>query len=426
VAVSTFPPAGAWPKRYTLVALCFAASFICYIDRVNISVAVIAMQETFHWSETQKGLVLSTFFIGYLATQTGAGWVANRYGGKITLGIAVLWWSIFTMLTPAAGMVSFGMLLAARMALGLGEGGMYPAAYNLLGHWLPPGERSRGITLLLSGVPIGTVFALLTTGVIVEAFGWPAVFYIFGAVGLLWFSFWFRYAYDRPSSHPGVNAAERELIASESGIESAAAAVPWRRLLSHSAVWAIVVNHFCSNWMLYVLLSWLPSYFRSSLGSSLIGSGTLAAAPWLSMFVTANGAAAIADRLRKRGMSATATRKLMQTIGLMGASGLLPFAQFVSGTFEAVLLMCVALGLLGMTWSGFASCHLDIAPRYAGPLMGITNTFGTIPGIIGVAATGWLVDVTGNYNIAFLLIAALGAVGTVVWLLFGTARKIID
>jgi ACS family sodium-dependent inorganic phosphate cotransporter len=108
-----------------LIALCFAASLICYIDRVNISVAAIAMKEAFGWNDTTKGLVLSSFFIGYLLTQIVSGWLANRFGGKRLLGFAVAWWSLFTILTPMAATASLPALFAARIALGLGESATY-------------------------------------------------------------------------------------------------------------------------------------------------------------------------------------------------------------------------------------------------------------------------------------------------------------
>lgn len=418
--------ASAWPKRYTLVLLCFAAAFICYIDRVNISVASIAMQGQFGWNETQKGFVLASFFVGYIATQVVAGWLANRFGGKLTLGCAVLLWSAFTVLTPIAAATSFTFLLITRVALGLGEGAMFPAAYNLLGHWLPLSERTRGIAFMLSGIPLGTLFALTTTGPIVVALDWPAAFYIFGSAGGVWAFFWFRHAYDRPSLHPGLGQAENTLISSDGGDKSTAAVIPWRSFLSHRAFWAMVINHFCSNWTLYVLLSWLPTYFSRTLGSNLVNTGLLAAAPWLTMFLMVNVSGMIADRLVRIGMALTIIRKIMQSIGLLGPGLLLPLAQFVTGPLEAMLLMCAALGLSGFAWSGYAANPVDLAPRHAGVLLGISNTFGTIPGIVGVAITGWLVDVTGNFNSAFLLIGVLAVIGTTVWLMFSTARKIVE
>ena len=91
-----------WPRRFTVVGLCFLSTFICYIDRVNISFAVIPMAREFGWDKTTQGIVLSSFFYGYLATQILGGWLADRFGGKAVLGIGVVWWSFFTLVTPPA------------------------------------------------------------------------------------------------------------------------------------------------------------------------------------------------------------------------------------------------------------------------------------------------------------------------------------
>jgi len=174
-----------------------------------------------------------------------------------------------------------------------------------------------------------------------------------------------------------------------------------------------------------MLLAWLPSYFRHAHGLSITNAGIYSAAPWLTMFVMMNVAGWIADKMIKGGISATAVRKLMQTIGLIGAAVFLVLARNVNTAPEAMLHMCGALGLLAFTYSGFAPNALEIAPKYSGILAGITNTAATIPGIIGVTATGWLVDVTGTYASAFALAATLCVFGAVVWLLFATARPVI-
>ena len=116
---TTTPPSRAWPQRYSIVALCFSGTFICYIDRVNPSIAIIPMQQEFGWSLATQGVVLSAFFWGYLATQILGGWLADRHGGKVVLGIAVLLWSLFTLLTPPAA-ASLGLLLAVRVGIHTG------------------------------------------------------------------------------------------------------------------------------------------------------------------------------------------------------------------------------------------------------------------------------------------------------------------
>ena len=413
-------------KRYTVVGMCFAAAFVCYIDRVNISVAAIAMQSEFGWSETTKGLVLSSFFVGYMLAMGVAGWLADRFGGKLVLGLAVVWWSLLTVLTPWAAYASFAMLIAARVALGLGEAATFPASYGMFSRWVPVDERARSISLLASGIPIGTLFALVTTGWIVENYGWPAVFYWFGAVGLVWAAVWFRVIHDDPAAHPRISSAELDRIGVETGEPRERVAFPWRAFLKLPAFWALLVNHFCSNVLLYVALAWLPSYFRDVQGLSLTGAGLYSAAPWLSMFVVTNIAGWIADHLQSRGWSVLAVRKTMQTVGLLGGAVFLLLLREADSANVAVLLMCGALGIASFCISGFGTNHLDIAPKHAGVLMGITNTVGTVPGVVGVALTGWLVDTTGSYDSVFVMVASVNLVGTVVWLLFAKGEKLVD
>jgi MFS transporter, ACS family, solute carrier family 17 (sodium-dependent inorganic phosphate cotransporter), other len=415
-----------WPKRLTLLLLCFLATFVCYIDRVNISIAAIAMQERFGWSETTKGLVLSSFFIGYLLFQAPSGWLANRFGGKLVMGIAIAWWSLFTVLTPIAAMISLPALYIARIAMGLGEAATFPAAYYLGARWYPQAERSRFVAVLLSGVPAGTLFALLTTGWIVTQWGWPAVFYLFGAFGMIAAALWFAFVWDSPAQHPRISDVERAMLADADDKRGASGPTPWRALLTKPAVWALIVNHFCSNWILYVLLSWLPSYFRATQDLSLINAGLFSAAPWLTMFVMINVGAWIADTMIARGASVTLVRKLLQILGLGAAGAFLLLARDAATPTAALIIMCCALGGLGLTWAGFAPNHLDIAPRYADVLMGITNTAGTLPGVVGVAVTGWLVDRTGSFDAPFVLAALVAAMGAAVWLLFATGRRVID
>lgn len=412
----------AWPTRYTLIALCFGAVFVCYLDRVVISIAIIAMQDTFGWSETVKGFVLSSFFVGYMLFQIPSGYLANRFGGKIVLGFAVAWWSAATLITPVAAAVSLPVLVLARITMGLGEAATFPAAYNLFGRWVPPAEHSRAVSLLLSGVPIGTLFALGATGWIIARYGWPSAFYVFGAVGIVWVGAWFARAHNDPMGHPRISPRERALLA-ENRDRKTRVAVPWRRLFSSSAVWALIINHFCSNWSLYMLLAWLPSYFKAQ-GLGMSSVGLFAAAPWLTMFAVVNVAAWLADRMIQRGRSTTVVRKTMQVAGLSGAAIFLLLAPGAQTAGVALVLMCGALGALGLTWSGFAPNHLEIAPRHADVLMGITNTAGTLPGVIGVAVTGWLVDTTATYASAFALAALINLVGAVVWLAWGSARRV--
>ena len=366
-------------KRYGVVGMCFGAVFVCYIDRVNISIAAIAMQSEFGWTDTTKGLVLSSFFVGYMLTMAVAGWLADRFGGKLVLGLSVIWWSVFTMLTPWAAYAAFAMLIVARIGLGLGEAATFPASYGLFSRWVPVNERARSIALLSSGISIGTLFALTTTGWIVVNFGWPAVFYWFGAVGLVWAVAWFLFIHDDPSIHPSISKAELERIGVRAGEPREKIRFPWRAFVKLPAFWALLVNHFCSNVLLYVALAWLPSYFRDTQGLSLTGAGLYSAAPWLSMFLLTNVGGWIGDYFcggheRHRGAQDHADggacrRAIFLLLLRRCESANTRRSADVGGPWHRLL-----------RGGGFRDEPPDIAPKYAGVLLGITNTVGNHPG----------------------------------------------
>jgi ACS family sodium-dependent inorganic phosphate cotransporter len=388
------------------------AVLISYLDRTNISVASIAMQAQFQWTETTKGFVLSSFFIGYLILQVVSGTLANRYGGKWVLGVAVLWWSLFTVLTPPAALISLPLLIAARIALGLGEAAVFPASINMIGRWVPAASRSRAVATFSSGLSLGTLLALPMTGWLVRGYGWPSPFYIFGALGVVWAVAWFT----QVGGGRGVEA--------ETATETRA--IPWGRLLSTPAIWAIIVNHFCHNWSLYVLLAWLPSYFKTTFGVTIASAGVLSAAPWATSFVVANLIGAVADRLLKAGRDRTTVRKSLQLIGLLGGAGFLLLLHQAGSITAGLLIMCGATGTLAFCMAGFAPNAFDVAPRYADVVWGLSNTVATIPGIAGVAITGWLVDKTGGYTAPFVVTAAIAGLGALVFLVFGSGERKVD
>jgi MFS transporter, ACS family, solute carrier family 17 (sodium-dependent inorganic phosphate cotransporter), other len=401
-----------WPAYNALVLLLCTAVFISYIDRTNISVGAIAMQAQLGWNETQKGLVLSSFFIGYILMMLAGATLANRYGGKIVLGVAVAWWSLCTALTPPAALASLPMLVMARIALGLGEAAVFPASFNMIGRWVPPLRRSRAVALLTGSIHLGTVFALPVTGWLVRTYGWPMPFYVFGAAGLLWVAAWFAGVSGGSGLGPPASAAQT--------------GIPWSRLLRSRAVWAIVVGHFCGNWSLYVLLAWLPTYFKSTFGVTLVNAGMLSAAPWLAAFVMANVAGYLADRMLGAGRSATFVRKLMQTVGLGVCAIFLLQLPGATSVTAGLVLMCCATGSLAITLAGFAPNCFDIAPRQAEVVFGVSNTFATLPGIVGIFVTGWLVDRTGSFAAPFILAAGIAFLGALVYLVLGTGERQID
>lgn len=401
-----------WPAYFTVVSLLSAAVFISYIDRTNISIGAIAMQAEFGWSETEKGLVLSAFFVGYMVMMPASGLLAYRYGGKNVLGAAVLWWSLCTALTPIAACISLPALVGARIALGLGEAAVFPSAINMIGRWVPRFQQSRAVALTISSLHLGTVFALPASGWLIKAYGWPMPFYVFGAVGVIWAVPWY--------TRVGRGSA------SDVPVIEARTAVPWSRLLRMKAVWAIVVGHFCCTWSLYLMLAWLPSYLKRTFGIALVNAGFLSVAPWVVGFLMANAGGYLADRLLRAGHRPIVVRKLMQTAGLvLGGLFLLQVPDATTLT-SGLLLMCGAAGAISLCGAGYAPNCFDIAPRHADVIWGISNTFASLPGIIGVFVTGWLVDRTGSFAAPFLLTAGVSFFGAAFFLVFASGNRQIE
>jgi MFS transporter, ACS family, solute carrier family 17 (sodium-dependent inorganic phosphate cotransporter), other len=413
-----------FPRRYLIVALAFLGCLIAFTDRVNISVAAIAMKDHFGWSQTQKGLVLAAFFVGYLSFMFVSGLLANRFGGKRVIGYSVLAWSVFTLVTPPAATLSIAVLVAARIGMGVGEAGMFPGAYELFGRWVPATERARAVAFMTSGVPVGTLIGLMGSGWLVQRYGWATPFYVFGSVGFLWLIIWSRQVENDPATDSRLGAEERELLQAARPATHLRERVPLRRLLLRTSVAGIVAGHVAHSWSLYVLLSWLPSYFRDVHALSIAYSGLFSAAPWLSMFVIYNLGGSVADRMTQRGIGLTATRKRMVCAGLIVSAGFLLALQQVHSPIAALMLLCGSTGALAWAAAGYMPSYLDVAPRHGAVVFGFGNTFAQIPGIVGVAVTGWLVDVTGTYSAAFVLTAIVSTAGALVFAFLFDARPI--
>lgn len=415
-----------WPKRMTVLVLTFIAFVICYLDRVNISIAAISMQKELGWSDSTKGYVFSLFFWGYFSMQIGGGYLANRFGGKVVLGWAVLFWSLFTILTPIAAFMSIPALLAVRFLMGVGEAGLSPSSFTIAGRWFPHNERSRAMGFLSSGTILGTILALIVGPKIIAVYGWEMIFYSFGVLGFIWALFWYFLFTDQPNQHKSISKYELDLIHAGGGVKEKAASIPWRKILGSPAVWALCVVGFAASWTLYIFLSWLPSYFSDVHNLDLAGAGLYALLPWIVMFLMLNVSGWVADRMITKGVSTTLTRKIMIGFGLIGAAIIMFFLRGAATPQTATILMSAALGIIAFSYAGLVPNGLDIAPRFADIIYGTVNTFGTLAGALGAIAAGLIVEKTGSYDNVFFISAAICVVGGVIYLFLGDGKKLID
>jgi ACS family sodium-dependent inorganic phosphate cotransporter-like MFS transporter 5 len=392
----------------------FFGFVIVYALRVNMSVAIVAMANStterrtqnssssegqcsptaprYRWTAEEQGWILSAFFYGYIVTQIPGGYLATRYSGKHIYGLGIFLTSALTLLTPlVSGLFSsIGPLVALRVSEGICEGVTFPAMFALLGKWAPPLEKSKMATLCLAGAFVGNVISFPLTGYLCKCGfggGWPSVFYTFGLAGVIWYVFWLFLVYETPATHPRISYSELNYIQNAITTTSRAkvTSTPWRSILTSWPVWGIVVAHFCTNWGYYTLLTCLPTYLKDTQkGVDIKSNGLLSGIPFFCQAVVAIIWGQITDFLRARGLPTVVARKFNQFLGMaLPALFLLINSYFGTNIVLFVVFLSLAIGSVGFATSGYDCNHLDIAPRYAGVLMGITNTAATIPGILG-------------------------------------------
>ncbi|KAL4444181.1 hypothetical protein ABPG75_011918 [Micractinium tetrahymenae] len=426
------------PGRYKLVFATSLSFVICNMDKVNISVAIIPMAQDFGWSPTVAGLVQSSFFWGYLLSQIPGGYAASLLGGRTVLPAGVTLWSAATAGVPLLAGTLPGLFLS-RAAVGLGEGVAPSAATDIVARAIPTDQRSRAISFIFGGLHVGSLTGLLIAPLCIERFGWPSVFYLFGGVGLLWALWWERLVAGIAGTEPelvqalttpgGAAAADSQQRQQQQqggarleaaaataaahddgaalaghgghgGVIDARAPVPWRAFLRNPALLALAYTHYCNNWFHYTMLAWLPTYFTDSLSLDLAHAAQVSLLPPIAAIAVSAIAGPSADALIARGVPVVTVRKTAQCLAFLGPAACLLAASMSEGGPLSVGLVALSLGLASFSLAGLYCNHADLSPRYASVLLGMTNTSGALPGIVGVAFTGWLYDQTASWALA--------------------------
>ncbi|GAB4832773.1 Probable anion transporter 6, chloroplastic [Ancistrocladus abbreviatus] len=427
---SQWPPWKNIPQRYRLVGVTSLAFVICNMDKVNLSVAIIPMSHQFGWNSSVAGLVQSSFFWGYALSQLPGGWLAKVFGGRQVLAVGVLAWSLATTLVPALAGFMPGLVLS-RILVGIGEGVSPSAATDLIARSIPLEERSRAVAFVFGGLSVGSVAGLLLAAPLIQNFGWESVFYLFGILGVGWY-LGFQFTEEGLPTFAGSTASSLESASrnkswftSLSEFRSSLKDVPWRAFFQSKAVWAMVYAHFCGSWGHYTCLSWLPTYFSEELALNLTEAAWVSVLPPLASILVTNLAAQLADNLIARGVETTTVRKICQTIAFLSPAFCMTLSSIDLGLppWEVVGILTAGLALSSFALSGLYCTHQDISPEYASILLGITNTVGAVPGIVGVALTGSLLDSTHSWSMSlFAPSIFFYLTGTIVWLAFASSK----
>ncbi|ESO91410.1 hypothetical protein LOTGIDRAFT_63537, partial [Lottia gigantea] len=398
-------------QRWILSYVGFWGFMMVYAIRVDFSVGIVCMvggssnQNTnistifnqtgeFDWPKPLRSSLLAMYFYGYIILQIPGGWIATRFGGKRVLGYMTFVSSVGTLLTPVLARLHVNALFAVRFIIGLAAGVSFPAMHSIWGRWAPPLERSKLMGLCYAGPSIGVILTYSVSGLLcVYGFdnGWGSIFYLTGIAGVLWCITWYFLVSDTPQEHPRITPSERRYIEDAIGYKPQAKVTktPWIKMFKSPAVLACITAHACNNWTNYTLLTSLPLFMREVLEFDIKQNGFLSAVPYLCTMLSAIVSGHIVDFIR-RGVNTTTVRRVVQIISFVGQSCSLVAVGFVTKELRhlAVGLLSLSMIFTGLNRSGYVINHVDFAPRYAGELFGITNTFATIPGMIAPIVVG--------------------------------------
>ena len=422
-----------FPYRFRVVFLSFLAVFICYIDRVNISVTIIPMQKQFGWSEFQTGFIFSSFYFGYMITMIVGGYLADKYGGKRVLGYCLIIWSIFTIITPYFAYLGIWWLVFIRILMGLGEGITFPSWHAIYARWIPFKERTRAVAFTNSGIAAGTMFGYGVAAIIIANYSWEWVFYLFGVLGFFWIIFWNKNVTSFPENNKYITAKELDLILKEAPSKESARSIPLLKLVTNLPFLAIVVATFCNNWTLYTFLSYIPKYVSDpvesgGMGIELESSLFLYAilVPCLVAIISLILGGYLADYLIKKGHKVLNVRKLVNSIGFFGSAICLYYISSVDSLLIAVILLCLINVCSGICSGGFGVNHADLGPKYTGSLVGISGSIGMIAAILSPIAAGTILEISSSWNLIFYVCAGVLIFGGTFYLLFASASKQFD
>uniref|UniRef100_A0A8C6PUP0 Solute carrier family 17 member 8 n=1 Tax=Nothobranchius furzeri TaxID=105023 RepID=A0A8C6PUP0_NOTFU len=397
---------GGLPKRYIIAILSGLGFCISFGIRCNLGVAIVEMvnnntvyingtpvlqKAQFNWDPETVGLIHGSFFWGYIVTQIPGGFISNKLSANRVFGAAIFLTSLLNMFIPSAARVHYGCVMFVRILQGLVEGVTYPACHGMWSKWAPPLERSRLATTSFCGEGhfLQTPQKSELPSQSMTNFSFDSFFSQTGVFGIIWYIFWLLLAYGSPADHPTITEEEQMYIEAAIGETLNQLSVtekfktPWRRFFTSMPVYAIIVANFCRSWTFYLLLISQPAYFEEVFGFPISKVGILSAVPHMVMTIVVPIGGQLADFLRtKKIMSTTNVRKMMNCGGFGMEATLLLVVGFSHTRAVAISFLVLAVGFSGFAISGFNVNHLDIAPRYASILMGISNGVGTLSGMV--------------------------------------------
>lgn len=404
--------------RYVVALLMWGAVVINSLDRTVMSTAAPAMMSDLGIDPSEMGYIMSMFFLSYALCQIPAGWLADHFGQKICIAVAVAWWSLATAATAGARTIS-GMV-NARLFMGIGEAGAYPCNVGIAAKWFPDRERGKVTAFFDSGSKFGSAFTMPFVAWLVVEYGWRVPFVVCGAMGLIWVVLWLAY-YNDPNRSKFINELELQYIHDgQARKEDADAKQPmkWYKLLKYRNVQAMCFGFFCFNYAMYFFITWFPTYLVKDRGMQLLTMGWMAMLPPLCGIIGQWFGGWFTDYYYQRTGNLTKARKINIIIGMLLGT-LVTFAGLVESNTGAMALLCISYAGLAFAASAIWSLPGDTAPRnMTSVLAGMQNCTANMGGFIGPIITGYIITLYGNFTIALVISGLACLIGALNYGLF--------
>lgn len=400
---------------------------IMYFCRTSLSITGSTLMKEFGWSAAQFGLASTGFFLGYALAMLPAGWFSDKLGTTVVLVVGVIWWSVFMMCGPTAAGLGVGAFIVVRAGMGLGQASVLPANAAMIAQWIPKKESALAQGVVMIGTPLGIAVTYMLSPIIIENFGWRVLYYGFACLGPLWLIAWRFLGTNKPETHPLVTKEELEYIRSDQGASDGtgqltAADIPdTAQVFRTPAVWIVAISYLTSNYLFFMFMTWLPTYFDQGRGLSLAGSAYMTTIPYLVAMCCYPLGGVLADWAAQKWGHNTG-RKLFPILGLAGAGVFLVFGTQASTIVSAVTLISISNGLLSITQAPFFSMPIMFSRAHTGKITSLNGFCGTLAGIAAPTITGFIVQSAG-YDQALYVGAGVAICGAVL-LMFAKIQEI--
>jgi len=408
--------------RWWIVWTLFCSTVINYIDRQTLSNLAPVITKEFHMTNSDYSYIVSSFQAAYAIMWLVGGIILDIVGTRIGLTIAMIWWSLASILPAFANSVR--TFAISRFLLGIGEGFNWPGASKTVAEWFPAKERGLAVGIFDSGSSVGGALAAILIPWLAIFFGWRFAFFVAGSLGFAWLGFWL-YIYRPMESHPRLGAEERKVI--EAGRDTSQksqlkGAARYLNLLTKSNAWGIVLGRSLTDPIWWFYIFWLPKYLSDTRGFNL---KQIAAFTWLPFVASDLGnlpADLASGYLIRRGMPVIRARKWICVLCCLPMLAGIP-AALTHSPYGALALISMA------TW-GYAAWSTmgltfpsDLFPQdVVASVTGLSGLGAAGLSAVSTLGVGWLVD-KYSYTPAFILAGTIPLLATVCVLVLIRAPK---